>query len=214
MWRVGWILREGKKGFSALCTHKSANWRTWWLVYSTVAAICCCICISPPPPPHTYVDLWLHWILSRICDDTVEACVLPLTLHIGSSRKFMLSKSRHFFFPNNRGSSYYRSCETSFLDSGLASPKTVSLSRPRWKFETILFCHLDNLIIFVSFPVLCHVTNAVEWFFTWREKEIERYRCRWHCIFVVRQTFVPTCYQFSAHKKKFSVIVAGLVYSP
>jgi len=50
-----------------------------------------------------------------------------------------------------------------------------------------------------------------------REKEIERYRCWWHCIFVVRQNFAPTCYQFSAHThthKKFSVTVAGLLYLP
>ena len=147
---------------------------------TVAAAICCCVWISHPPPPHTYVDLWFHWIMSCICDDPVGACVLLLTSAAQwfYPRVYVEQIQSLFFFSNGRCSSYNRSCETSFLDSGLAFPKTVSLSRPAWKYVTIPFCHLDSLIIFVSFPVLCHVTNAVERFFhKRREKEIERYRC-------------------------------------
>jgi len=145
-------------------------------------------------PLNSVMYLWWH------CGSTCSPANFCRTMVLLASLRWANSV---IFFSNGRVSSYNRSCETSFLDSGLASPKTVSLSRPTWKYVTIPFCHLDNLIIFVSFPVLCHITNAVERFFhKRREKEIERYRCWWHCIFVVRQNFAPTCYQFSAHKKK------------
>lgn len=148
-----------------------------------VHSSCCYLLLRLDQPPSSTAHLrwfmiplnyvmYLWWPCGCMCSPANFCCtmVLPASLRWANSVTF--------FFSNGRCSSYNRSCETSFLDSGLAFPKTVSLSRPAWKYVTIPFCHLDSLIIFVSFPVLCHVTNAVERFFhKRREKEIERYRC-------------------------------------